>query len=198
MRKWLLFLIGLDLFLLVMHFWVGFDTPLWNLDVERNIPTIYQAVKMAVVGLLLLFRRSKMWVLGLAILYVGIDEGLEIHEHSETYLHQIWPWMAVAMTDWLVSIGYHSSYWMVIYSPIVLVFGLYLLLVFPSRDWSVWKILLPSIVCFGLVVVVEYLTSQGQMSPTEYHLWVGFEELFEKVGATNLIRLLAWKPGTRT
>ncbi len=91
----LLLLLFLDFFVLLLGYVFG-DKAIFNLDIESNLPTIYQGVKIILVSFLtfdiFLFTKNKskyFWLfLSVAFLFLGMDEIGQIHENLPTFLNE--------------------------------------------------------------------------------------------------------------
>lgn len=191
---WLL----LDLLMLMLHLVFGSQSYYFNLDVEHNLPTIYQATKLLTVGYLTLFnllkaprlKTAKKWLpypLSLLLIFVGLDELGQIHEHTEFFVRQVSSETANAILAVAERFGYYSSTWMIYYLPLFLLAGIYGLAVFYDVLRYHRSLLWPLALAGGLILLVlvfEFLGNQGQVESALYLTLIAYEELAEMVGVS--------------
>lgn len=189
---WLL----LDILMLMLHLVFGSFSYFFHLDVEHNLPAIYQATKLLTVGYLTLFRlikipklkTAKKWLLyplSLLLIFVGLDELGQIHEHVEFFVRQVSPKTADAVLNLAESLGYFSSTWMLYYLPFFVAVGIYGLAVLFDvlrHHRSLLPVLFLSGVFIALVIVFEFLSNQGQVDSRLYHQYITLEETAEMIG----------------
>ena len=197
-------LLFLDIVLILLHLLTGQSNWWFHLDYEWNLPTYYQSLKLFLVGGVAIFvlltkitAESKseapaliFFPLALALIFLGIDEFLQFHEYIESHSWAIAPDLTQQLLSIMSAFGYRSSTWLIYYLPLLLAgffYGWYLVRYF-SHHLDLMKLLLVGGLCFGLVLMCEYLSSRGLDSHTEYFVLVTIEEAAEMIGST----LFAW------
>ncbi len=203
-KPWFVFsaFIILDIFIVLLHIWGGFRYDLLNLDLERNIPTVYQTIKYIFIGFMsfgvilqmklqkiLDWTQAIFWsVLGSSIVFLGLDEIGELHENLEKLIKLIYPNIETIFNDRFFSRGFVSSPW-------ILYVSLALILLSPFMLWFLWfsikkfkyrnfYIIFP-IILFVSVIVLEYIATSW-VHPWIYNTLVVIEEYFEMLGISIL------------
>jgi hypothetical protein len=194
-----------DVLVVVLHILWGDKTYLFNMDWERNIPTMYQSFKMVFAGgiifcvwLLYKFlkeeknRKLLSFWLGTSILVIlmGFDEGAELHENVPNYFREIIPDFSRWYENIFSSLGFESSIWIVyvlfFFLPIVVVWLIY---IFPE----VWKVygkrvyplILAVIVFFAGALGMEFVSTIGEIWHSSwYEVTMVIEEFLEMLGGT--------------
>lgn len=177
------------------------------MDQEGNLPTFYQAVKLLVFGIYLLYKSYKkkynswfLWIASIILIYISVDEFLMIHEDFPEYANNIIPRTAYNIKIWSENFGYNGAIW-VIYAiililsstPFLLYELIYLIRNYKYNKLSSFMIFLGTILFLSVLVIEGYATT-GKLSREEYNLMVVFEESFELVGASFLVfAFFNWK-----
>jgi hypothetical protein len=199
-KKVILSLLIIDFFLLALHLLLGQQMEFFHLDFERNLPTAYQSLKLISFGGIFVYlglktklvKEAKVFatLLGLAIVGLGLDEGLEIHENIWRvfeYIPFLRPDVVVPAT---LDAGFRSSIWLVYYTPIIgafLIWCGYWLRYFHKEIKSNVGWLLASVACMIIVIAMELLSSTGMYPDQTYLVMVTIEEVAEMLFATTII-----------
>jgi hypothetical protein len=199
-KKVILFLLIMDFILLILHLLLGSQLGFFHLDYEKNLPTTYQSLKLIVFGGIFLYlglktklaKEAKIFaiMLGLAIIGLGLDEGLEIHEN----IWQVFEYIPFLRPDVVVpatlEAGFYSSIWLVYYTPIIAAFLVwcgYWLRYFHKKIPSNIGWIVSSLVFITVVVVMELLSSTGMYPDHTYFIMITIEETAEMLFATTII-----------
>jgi len=198
-KKILLLLLGALLIIAVLHIvsWVpvflgqqDYTIIFFDVTEEGNIPTLFSTCLLLINGLLTLMiayaersvrGRFLYWlVLGLAFLWMGMDETIMIHEYISDWLHAH-----------LQTTGIFRFAWVIPYGIAVLIFIAFYTRFFLSLPTVTKKWLSISGTVYLLGAVgMEMLGSyryDGHGFDSVYNIINGFEELTEMTGAILLI-----------
>ena len=169
----------LDLFFIYLHSWNGWYYSMFNLDIEHNLPTLYQGIKYFVVagfcwGLTYYYRllsdqaRGRFWLLlALLVSWLGLDELGMLHEFLlDAYLVELFPAWNTFQRAEIYTRGYalYASRWIITYVTLgllLLPFGLYWAnlgrKLYGRKLWP----LLAAFFVLAVVVGVEYYGTSG-------------------------------------
>lgn len=202
----LLFLV-FDGIVIVLHLTLGAVNPYFNLDFEQNFPTIYQAIKLllaGVLGLLLVTfplqaikKRLRIFQLGISFALIGIavDEMFQVHENIYRAYEIIPLFHPANVVTVSYNLGFKSSLWLLYYIPIfVIAFGWmsYWIRYFYRYNQGVFKLLI-AISCLIIVVLLsEYFSSTGVHSQSKYEFLILVEESAELM-VGSLLSLLVMR-----
>lgn len=203
LENYKLIFIGLllaDLLILFLHLLLSGTSTSFHLDFEGNVPTLYQSAKLIIFGSIFLLvsflkklpRQIKFFILPLAavMLFIGLDELLEVHENSYRLFEGI-AWLNPSeLVETSAQLGYHSSLWLLYYLPIILLFVIwcsYWLKYFHTKHQNNFWIVLSSAVLLGVILVAEVISSTGDYTQHIYFWLVTIEETAEMFLATVLI-----------
>ncbi len=197
----LLTLVVIDLLLLALSFL--FPTmSFFNIDMESNLPTIYQGLKLILIGsssllilLLLPIASIKLerffWLFwSFMFFFLGVDELTQLHENIQTYVRELTGQGSVVYEEVFTDLGYSSTPWLLYYMFFFILSTFFI--VFAARklkdlDKSSKLFLAIGWVLFLSVLLVEYInTKEGIMFGPSYLILVSIEELLEMVGASFL------------
>ncbi len=195
-----LFLIGIVLFLAHISgrifFNVGYDTGMFNLDVEKNVPSVYSALLLASSGFLLILISNRTrglkkkfaahWLfLGIVFIFLAADEFFVIHED----------WMN-PIRESLNTSGLLYFAWIIPYIIfIVILFLVYLkFLKDLPRDIYLKFIASGSLFIFGGIIIEsfggKYMESHLWQKDGMYFIMTTFEEMFEIIGISLFLYAL--------
>lgn len=132
--SFLLIAISLDLVIVALHIFFGYKTDFFNLDNEMNFPTFYQGIKLFIVGFFLLYTFLKTWLmvlvpLAILLIYLGVDEIMQIHENFSSIVKNYTPSLAFTIEDWIKNLNYKSSKWVIYLAPVIFATILYIFFV---------------------------------------------------------------------
>ncbi|MBW7944108.1 hypothetical protein H3C70_01810 [Patescibacteria group bacterium] len=193
-------LLFFDLVILALHLTFGSTTPFFHLDFEQNLSTFYQSSKLIGFGMIFfllgLSRQVKLEMksfilpLALGLIFLGVDEWFQIHENIYR-VFELFEWLRPSkVVEASMSMGYHSSLWILYYIPLFLIFAVwsgYWLRYFQSKlKTNVWVIIFSGL-CFLTVLLMEILSSTGSYSGATYYWLVTVEELAEMLLASMLV-----------
>lgn len=195
----LLLLLFLDFFVLLLGYVFG-DKAIFNLDIESNLPTIYQGVKIILVSFLtfdiFLFTKNKskyFWLfLSVAFLFLGMDEIGQIHENLPTFLNEFLIPKAIQNPyDYLNQYGYESTTWLPYYLPLIGIFlmvgGVYIVK-FLKTNWRRASFFILGVLCLVGGILVEYLNTKPDIMFQEgYYRLVFWEESLEVLGISFIL-----------
>ncbi|HMQ01850.1 MAG TPA: hypothetical protein PKD79_02145 [Candidatus Doudnabacteria bacterium] len=202
----LLVVLALDVLMVVLHLSLGQQYNLVNIDLERNLPTLYQVFKLititsivaAIIALLhysgRLTKQAKwlLWPYWFGFAYIGLDELGEIHERFGDAIKYSEGWLGSYGQLW-ANLGFTSAWWLAFFTPIFVV-GLFYVwhLIKWLHKQQTGKIhwLMIGIACFGLVIGVElWNTAEFSYEYTflQRNLLVTLEEFLELLGASFLL-----------
>ena len=188
----------LDIFFGYLHYLNGWTYHMFNLDVEHNLPTLYQGAKYFVLAWICWFltyyyaqtrrvpKRTFWGLLALTLTWLGLDELGMLHEFLlDVYLVELFPaWEAWQRTQ-ILTRGYspESSRWIISYAVLALC-------TLPlSLHWlnlgrrlyarRLWPLGIALVLLVG-VVGLEYYGTSGVFG-RYYNRIISFEEGFEMV-----------------
>ena len=195
-------LVLFDMVLVLLHLMFGREFSTFNLDMEQNVPTLYQSGKLIIAGvilLLILFRRigtvKLIWFkvpLSLLLIALGIDELMQIHENVYR-LFEFSEWLHPSrVVDLSTRMGYRSSLWILYYLPVIVIlvfWGGYWFRHFQTTFERNYKYLCVSGCLFLIILFAEILSTSGSYSQTMYFWLITIEETAEMLFASVLILL---------
>lgn len=195
----LILMLFLDFFILLLGY-IYVDKEIFNLDVESNIPTLYQGIKIILVSFLsleiFLFTKKKskyFWLfLSVAFLFLGMDEIGQIHENLPTLLNDLFVKSTMQNPyDYLNQYGYKSTTWLPYYIPLIWIFlivgGIYLVN-FLKSNWKRACFFVLGVACLVGGLLVEYLNTKPDiMFQDGYYKLVFWEEVLETIGITFIL-----------
>ena len=195
-----LFLIAIILFLAhisgKIFFDVGYDTGLFNLDVEKNVPSIYSALLLVSSGFLLILIAIKTrglkrkfvthWLfLGIVFIFLAADEFFVIHED----------WMNPIREN-LNTSGLLYFAWIIPYIIFIVILFLVYLKFLKSlpKDIYIKFITSGSLYIFGGIIIEsfggKYIESHFWQKDGIYFAIITFEEMFEIIGISLFLYTL--------
>lgn len=192
-------LIGFDSIVILLHLLFSENLALFNLDIEHNVPTIYQFLKLNFIFIFLLIssyilkqkKKNIYWfflLLGIGFLLLASDELGQIHENASTFVSQLFPQYSENYENFVENSHYNSSEWLILYIPIfIIAFNFFVFFVYKFRlqlqEYMQWFVL--GIIFFAFVPIVELInTSQEYFFLDGYENLVLVEEALEILGAT--------------
>jgi hypothetical protein len=213
-------LLYLDVVIIALHLIFSPYTDVFHLDVEANVPTVYQSLKLLILGGIGLWwlrharhqtkrvmpshTKKMLWgfvlPLSLGLFMIGIDELFQVHEHSYRFFENtslLHPEQVVAKS---LEIGYRSSLWILYYSPLIIAgfaWTAYWLHHFFKQNTKTAKQLGLVLVLVAVVLLAEILSSTGDHSHHLYFYLVTLEEGAEILLATIVAHVLADTIGLR-
>ena len=175
---------------------IGYDTGMFNLDVEKNIPSIYSALLLASSGFLLVLiaiRTKKLkkefvthWIfLGIVFIFLAADEFFVIHED----------WMNPIREN-LNTSGLLYFAWIIPYIIFIIILFLAYLKFLKSlpRDIYLKFITSGSLYVFGGIVIEsfggKYMESHSWQKDNIYFMLITAEEMFEIIGVSLFLYTL--------
>lgn len=186
----------------VLIFLVGFMSSyqvhyLFNLDREWNIPALFSAAQLFLVGIVFLsmsnhekqqlFPSTKFLIfLGIGFIFLSFDESFSIHERLTLFYRHI---------DWIPSFKGNHGVWVVPYLTICFIF---LLLAYKNfiKLWNNYR-QETTIMAFGFIIFLigavglEVISYQfirgGEASLNIYILEVALEEFMEMIGISIVL-----------
>lgn len=189
-----------DLIVLLLHLFLGGQHSVFHLDLEQNIPTFYQSLKLLVFGTLFLLmsvkRQTKQNIqyftvsLAAFLLLLGIDELFQVHENIYRLYELFEIFHPSKIVESSMKLGYRSSLWILYYLPFIFVFFFwsgYWLRFFQSRMKKNAWILILSCGCLFMVLMAEILSSTGDYGDATYYWLITMEEIAEMLLASTLI-----------
>lgn len=205
----LLLLLLVDLILILVHL-NYYQYSLFNLDIEANIPTIYQGAKifagafLAFLAVYIIGHQKKqksqrtllprriIGLLGAGLFFLGLDEVGTIHENIFTYLAELFPEQLYGLQDSLLEAGYLSTNWLLFYIPLFLaagVFGIYAAIkLVKTYPHYIWLLIIGFLLIF-CIPVIEYLNTAPDVRSSElYYLWTALEEGIEMIALSLLVQ----------
>lgn len=202
-----LFVFAIDLIVIILHLLLSSNFNFFNFDWESNLPTIYQGLKLALIGAIffaitLLLKITKqikdrnllLFWFGLALLLIlmGFDEAAQIHEFFPLYIAELFPKFADWYTNVFRAIGFNSSIWIAYLLPIFPIFLLWLLKVAKTAKNKYGKNLLKLLFGFALIFigafVFEFIGTTNEIFFSNwFEVVMIFEESFELFGATIIL-----------
>ena len=198
------FLIFLDLLFVILHFYLGGGSELFNLDAERNFPTIYQSFKLVLLASLAFAHMVFLYVLRdfkgkekliffpfwLGFSFLALDEIGSIHENLGNTLSQIDGDLIAGIREFFSSIGFRSSEWLLFYLPAIVFAGIYFvyLMKFFYKQKNKFYLFAFSTLLLFLVPIIEYISNPKEnYTALQYNIFVSFEEILEMAGISLMI-----------
>ncbi|HYF04638.1 MAG TPA: hypothetical protein VEA59_00550 [Patescibacteria group bacterium] len=197
-----------DLALIALYFYFGPGVKLFDLDLERNIPTYYQGFQLifaaslifTVLTFLYLIRAFKSWQLWLlfpywlGFVYLALDEVGFIHESLHGLMSSIFGGeeQLLVYERTFTTLGYTSTEWLLFYWPAILAsaaYFIYLIYFFRKRTQVNMWLLCLAVACFFVSPVLEFYTTSTKFSDDVWIKLVATEEFAEMVGVTLFIVL---------
>lgn len=184
-----------DILFLLLHLLTQGQNPLFNLDYEYTFPAGYQALKLLIIGAGVVWRYkdSLIKLLGVGIMYVGLDEWMAIHENTETHLQVLAPGLTNDYLQFMYNLGYRSSTWVVLLAPLGFLLILYLRALIPKLTKKQLTVVTQAGGLFFLALLLEIVGSRGTLSQDQYFWITTLEEMSEMLGASVLTLLLIGK-----
>ena len=201
----LLLIIGVLTYLnvLVLIFWFEYDDPFptftkyFDVGQERNIPTLYSVLALAVAATLLATNARHSWEkcdgqhrywagLGLIFLFLAFDEGTKIHEKTSNVIEQ-----------WITPQGYLYWLWVIPYGFAVLVLAaVYLRFLVRLSRTTRYYFILAALLFLGGAIGVDMLQAReadlmiGNDYTILYCVLYSLEEFLEMIGVAVFIYAL--------
>lgn len=166
-----------------------------NLDEEKNIPAVFSALQLMFVGIVLIKMRTLspqliavgfLFIIGWLFIFLGIDEGLQVHERITRYFKHL---------DWLPRFEGNHGAWVLPYVIIALaifVFSLKPIFALLKHETKHSLIMGAGMLVFlgsalGLEII-SYLYIRGQELPAIYYIaQVAAEEFGEMLGISIVL-----------
>ncbi len=199
-KKVFVYLIAIDVLVVSLHLLFGRWWSFLHLDVEGNLPTVYQSFKLIGFGLVFLAvslgRRlnfeTKAFTIPLAVFLValGLDELLQVHENIYRFF-ELFDWLSPSrVVPITLDLGYRSSLWVVYYLPVILLFVFWCGYFFRHFQ-SKFKNNLGVVGIIGLslfvILATEILSSTGTHSERDYFWLITTEETAEMIFGSALV-----------
>jgi hypothetical protein len=189
----------IDVIILVLHLLFGIQQHFFHIDFEQNLPTVYQSLKLIGFGigfLIVSVRKSiafdiKSFIIPLALflLFLGLDELLQIHENIYRIFELFDAFHPSKIVEASMKMGYRSSLWILYYFPLIVIFvfwcGYWLRFFQSNMRESLW-ILFASVICLFTILLAEIVSSTGTYSENTYFWFVTIEESAEMLLASLL------------
>ncbi len=199
----LLFALDITLYLDILsknHYIKEYYDEYLNITYETNIPTLFSALLSILTGLTAFFiyyeKKQMGWFIsGIFFTYLGIDDGLQIHEYLGSFLGDIF------LED-----GFISYYWQVFFDPIFILIGLYIFLFLTNsfKQEHCYKCIIFLFLGFSFYAIAVGLDYYEGTDPDlryfmhEYnllykqliHIMRAIEEVIEMLGATMILSSL--------
>jgi hypothetical protein len=195
----------LDIIFVVLHFLYGQQVTFLNLDVERNIPTLYQGFKLIFISSLIAATwaitykaQNVSWLQRFILVpywfmfaYLALDELGQAHEGiAEVLFNRSGIRVIESFREFFVSLGFNAAPWLLFFIPIAALAVAYMISLakyFYNQQTGKIYILALAILCFALVPVIEYWdTSKVSYSyrANVQNILLAAEEYLEMLGAT--------------
>ena len=189
-----------DVLMIILHLLLQGKT-FFNLDMESNLPTIYQGVKVVLISsfsfiiitLIYLEKRnlkeSIFWMFwALIFLVMAMDEVGQVHENISTYMKEIFGSSAINYESIAMDAGYSSHPWLLYYAIAFVVLTLVIAFVLGTVIRKGRILLLLGWFVLLLAPVLEYInTLPNIMFQQDYWTLMVIEESLEMLGATILL-----------
>lgn len=196
--------LSLDILFVILHFAFGQQINYFNIDLEKNLPTLYQGFKLIVVavaigGILILNQiiyrgtRHRLLLLipyWLGFIYLALDELGEIHENFGGFINQIGGDAVTNYREFFASLGFTSAQWLLFFLPLMVAAILYLFSLaryFKKQHESKVFIFILAIVCFALVPIIEFWNTSNTSYDYSFdarNKLIALEEYLEMLGAS--------------
>lgn len=204
-KKALIALLLTDIFFITLHliFGLGFNMYLFHIDIEKNIPTIYQSMKLMGFGFLFLslfaygflpklknkWNQSKVvffWTFSSAMfIFLGVDEVSQIHEEFPEAVRNSYPAFASAYESLFQSLGHANLGWAFYYAPfmlIAIVVMVWQLFILKKESINSIYFLVLGVLLIVLVPFMEVWNMSGSLNDNQFQVAVTLEESFEMFG----------------
>lgn len=188
-------------YLIVILFLLFPDKYFFHLDMEQNLPTIYQGLKLFLVGGLSIANLYIMHIsnglnkekkliyslLSFGFIMLAIDEIGQIHDNIHIQMENLIP-KALITSQSIYSQGYDSSPWLLYYIPIFVIglifFGYMARAFWKERNKYLWMLFV-GVACFLGTLILEFISSKSQnLWSTNYLTMITIEESCEMIGAS--------------
>lgn len=197
--SFLLIVLFLDFLVLLLAYFFG-EKSFFNLDIESNLPTLYQGLKIILISFIsfdLFFltkgKNKYFWLfLSFVFLFLGLDEVGQIHENIPTFLNEFFSKSSVQNPyDYVNQFGYQSTTWLPYYIPFILAFfvivGIFLIRFF-KNNWKRASFFILGVSFLVLSLFVEYVNTKPHIMFQEgYYTYVFWEEAFEIFGISFIL-----------
>jgi hypothetical protein len=195
-----LILIFIHINILVIYFLVGdpekFDfVRMFDLDMERNIPTLFSSAILLISALLFYLlskvpneqeKGNRLFWLGLSIVFtfLAFDESAKIHENLGDFTE-----------NFVDATGYLFYPWVISYSIFVLILGLFYIRFFWRMESKVfWSFMISAAIFLSGAIGFELLgANESSIHGTDtilYSIYYTIEETLEMFGVIYLIKIL--------
>ena len=205
-QKILISCLIVDFVVILLHLSLGSNYEVFNLDWERNLPTIYQSLKLILAGStflssMYLIKLTKeqspkllhfLITLGSGLILMGVDEAAEIHESIPFYIQQFQAGPMTVYENFFRTLGYQSSAWILYIIPFIpplLIIATYLT---PYAISYYKKRFLLLVSAFGIfflgAIGLEFIGTLDEVFfSTNYGVVMVIEELLEMIGGTMIL-----------
>ncbi|MGI6484558.1 MAG: hypothetical protein ACOX0R_02970 [Candidatus Dojkabacteria bacterium] len=164
----------------------------FNLDVESNLPTIYQGMKVLLVSFFAFYlflstdgKFKYFWIFfAFVFLFLALDEVGQIHENLPTFFNELFIKEGQRnLQDVVSEFGYESTTWLPYYIIPFLIFfvvvGVFLMK-FIKKNWKRAMLLMIGLIFLVLGLVIEFVSTKPNIMFQEgYGTLVFWEEAFE-------------------
>lgn len=190
-------LLIIDLGVVLLHMLFAPEFSIFDLDMESNVPTVYQGLKLIIIGTIIFTKGEwsklpKDLKLSIAftagfLIFLGADEMALIHENVPVYTQQILPSLHTLIASFATTIGYIGSLWVIYALPII---GMLLIAWTLQLAWLTRKkkqdirLILIAIILLISVPAIEGINTSSGFSPQVYRYWIVIEEMVELIGVT--------------
>ncbi len=164
-------LVIVDLTVYVFNFAIPKDIQrIFDITLEANIPTWFSSTQLLVVGIVAFFigrqrhgqglkHAALAWMaIGAFFAYMGIDDASQIHERVSTGISQLAKQSGADSGILHTFLQFPSYYWQVIFLPVFVSFGLFMLVfLYKELGWgaSFW-LFFGGISCYVIAVGLDY------------------------------------------
>lgn len=187
----ILFFLLVDFLVLLLHCLFPEKT-FFNLDVESNLPTIYQGMKVLLVSFFAFYlflstdgKFKYFWIFfAFVFLFLALDEVGQIHENLPTFFNELFIKEGQRnLQDVVSEFGYESTTWLPYYIIPFLIFfvvvGVFLMK-FIKKNWKRAMLLMIGLIFLVLGLVIEFVSTKPNIMFKEgYGTLVFWEETFE-------------------
>lgn len=190
-------LLIIDLGVVLLHILFAPEFSVFDLDMESNVPTVYQGLKLIIIGTIILgvkewknLTRLQKLSVGFTsgfLIFLGADEMALIHENIPVFTQQIIPALHTFIVNLAENIGYTGSVWVIYALPII---GFLCIAWVAQIIWFVKyqqkdiRLLILGIFIIMMVPVIEWINTSSGFSPETYRYWIVLEEMVELIGVT--------------
>lgn len=201
----LLFFILADLLFVLLHLTFGQFYNFFNLDIEHNLPTIYQGIKLLLTTYILIeiwkvvsknkiFSKIKRIIILLITFVFGflaIDELAQIHENFPLFLAEMNYGLVNNYEGFFDQMfNFHSAEWVLFYIPIFLIFFAIMMIFIKNFSAILGKRIVYialGILFMFIVPVIEILNTSGNYPAFVIDNLVILEEFLEMVGISLIL-----------